>query len=129
MPLDAAAQNKSLANDYGATKGANAPASHTLHLFAGHPAAGGTQLTAGYTAPTVTNNGTAWPAPSFGRLTGAVVTITYTALLASPATHWALKGSDGYWWDVGEVPEGPLYGGAGASDSFQPVIFYTDSGL
>lgn len=126
MPLDAEAMNASLKNDYGSTKGPNAPASHQVYLFNGHPALGGTQLTTGYTAPTVTNNGTSWPAPSFGRLTGAVVAFNFTATLSLPATHWALLGADGFWWDGGEVPLGPWTGGAGVTESFQPVIAYTN---
>lgn len=127
MPVDPEAQSASLANDYGASKGANAPASHDLYLYAGHPQAGGVQLTTGYTAPTITNDGTSWPAPSGGLLTGAAVTINYTGTLASPATHWALVGSDGFVWDAAEVPEGPWSGGSGTSDTFQPQIRYAGS--
>ena len=118
MRLDSAAQVKFLLNNFGATKGANAPASHVLHLFGSD----GTQLTTGYTPPTITNNGTSWPAPTNPPLVGATVTITYTATLTQPATHWALLGSDGYWWGGGEVPEGPWSGGSGTSDAFQPTL-------
>lgn len=118
MLLDAEAVDVYLANNFGATKGTNAPASHTLHLFASD----GTQLTTGYTPPTVTNDGTSWPAPSSGLLTGAAVTINYTATLAQPASSWALLGSDGYWYGGGRLPLGPWAGGSGESDTFQPTL-------
>lgn len=118
MRLDAAAANVYLAGAFGASKAVGAPASHTLHLFASD----GTQLTTGYTAPTITNDGTAWPAPSSGLLTGAAVTITYTGTLAQPAASWALLGSDGYWYGGGRLPLGPWAGGSGESDTFQPTL-------
>lgn len=118
MRLDAAAANVYLASVFGASKAVGAPASHTLHLFASD----GTQLTTGYTAPTITNNGTSWPAPSAGLLTGAAVTISYTATLSQPAASWALLGSDGLWYGGGAVPEGPWSGGTSTSDTFQPTL-------
>lgn len=119
--MDAGAVNEFLAGYFGANKGATAPASHTLHLFAGAREAGGTQLTTGYTAPTITNNGTAWPAPTSGLLTGAAVTVSFTATLAQPATHWALY--DGTKWGPGGViPEGPLSGGASTSATVTPKV-------
>ena len=129
MIRDTAAQNKSLDNDYGATKGANAPASHTFHLFAGDPRipeadGGGVELTTGYTPPTITNNGASWPAAANGAKTGAVVALTFTADLADGATHWALKGSDGYWWDTGELDSEISAAASGTSKNVVPVIFY-----
>lgn len=117
--MDAEAINDLLRNNFGATKGVNAPASHTLHLFAGS-----TELTTGYTPPTITNDAAAWPDPSNGYLVGAAVTITYTATLAAPATRWQLKGADGNWSVGGFLPRGPWNGGAGVSDSFRPTITF-----
>lgn len=119
--MDTAAIDDLLAGYFGANKGANAPASFTLHLFAGHPDAGGTQLTTGYTPPTITNDGTSWPAPSNGLLTGAAVGITFTATLSALATHWALY--DGAAWSVaGSIPDGPLSGGAGVTETVTPKV-------
>lgn len=134
MIRDTAAQNKSLDNDYGATKGANAPASHTFHLFAGDPRipeadGGGVELTTGYTPPTITNNGTSWPAAANGEKVGASVSVTSTAALADTATHWALKGSDGLWWDTGELDSEWVIDAAGVTKIGRPIIFYGDRGL
>lgn len=119
--MDTAVIDDILAGYFGAAKGANAPASHTLHLFSGHPDAGGTELTTGYTPPSITNDGTAWPAPANGLLTGAAVNITFTATLSALATHWALK--DGTVWSVsGSIPDGPLSGGSGVTETVTPKV-------
>src|SRR5690349_21683106 len=107
MIRDTAAQNKSLDNDYGATKGANAPASHALALFAGDPNLDGTELTAtgGYARATVANNGTNWPAAADGvKVAAAQAFPTSTGPWSDVATHWALF--DGTTcWDTGVLDE------------------------
>ena len=108
--LSTAAQNASLDNDYGATKGPNAPAAHQLALFNGDPLLGGTELTAtgGYARVTVTNNGTTWPAASSGEKTSAAITFpTSTAAWSDTATHWVLyDDADGTTaWDCGVLNE------------------------
>lgn len=119
--MDATAINDFLDGYLGAAKGSGAPASHTLYLYAGHPDAGGTQLTTGYTPPTITNDGTNWPAASAGVKVGATRTIAFTALLAAPATHWALL--DGTVVCLaGDIPEGPLSGGVGVSEAVTPKV-------
>lgn len=119
--MDVAAVNDWLDGYLGAARGANAPLSHTLYLYAGHPDAGGVKLTTGYTAPTITNNGTSWPAASNGLKTGATVSITFTATLSSLATHWALL--DGTTVCLaGEIPEGPLSGGAAVVEDVTPKV-------
>ena len=109
-----------LAGYFGANKGANAPASHTLHLFAVPREAGGAELVNGFTPPTITNNGTSWPAPSSGLLTGASVLLSFTATLEAPAQYYALKDSAGKWLPSAVIPEGPISGGAGVSETLVP---------
>jgi hypothetical protein len=132
MIRDTAAANKSLDNDYGASKGANAPASHTLHLFAGDPAipaadGGGVELTSagGYSAPTITNNGTSWQPAANGQKNGVNVTFpASTGAWSAVATHWALLGSDGLWWDTGVLGSAINITAAGVTKTVAPRIFY-----
>lgn len=128
MIRDTAAQNKSLDNDYGATHGPNAPASHSLALFAGDPNLTGTELTSagGYARVTVTNNGTNWPAAANGVKVCAVQTFPVsTAAWSDVATHWALF--DGTTcWDTGTLDEEIDVSAAGVTATAAPKIFYQD---
>lgn len=110
MLIDTAAQNKSLDNDYGSTKGANAPAAHEVALFDGDPTQGGTELTSdgGYARVTLTNNGTNWPAASSGAKTSATVTFpTSTDAWSDTATWFVLydHADSVTAWDAGLVAE------------------------
>ena len=128
MIRDTAAQNKSLDNDYGATKGANAPASHALALFAGDPSIDGVELSSmgGYARVTITNNGTNWPAATDGEKVCAAQTFpASTAAWSAEATHWALYGSDGNWWDCGDLPDVVTVAAAGVTVSVTPVVYYS----
>lgn len=128
MPIrDIAAQNASLANDYGASRGPNSAASHQLCLFAGDPNDGGTELTSagGYARVTLTNDGTNWPAPANGEVTGVKATFPQsTGAWSDDATHWALLGSDGLWWDTGELESPISVTAAGVTKTIQPTIYY-----
>jgi hypothetical protein len=129
MIRDTAAQNKSLDNDYGATKGANAPASHVLALFAGDPNLTGVELTSagGYARVTVTNNGTNWPAASDGLKVAAAQSFpASTAAWSDVATHWALfDAADGTTcWDTGTLDEEIDVSAAGVTASVTPKVFY-----
>lgn len=120
--MDIEAATQILQGFFGANKSAVAPASHTLHLFAGVPEEGGTQLTTGYTPPTLLNDGTQWADFTGGYLTSALVAFTFTDDLTLPATHWRLLGSDGFWGPSGALASEWL-GGAGVTQSLQPRMF------
>lgn len=129
MIRDTAAQNKSLDNDYGSTKGANAPSSHQLALFAGDPNLSGTELTStgGYARKTVTNNGTNWPAASDGiKVCAAQSFAVSTAAWSGVATHWALfDNADGTTcWDTGTLDEEIDVTAAGVTATVAPKVFY-----
>ena len=111
-----------LAGYFGAAKGVNAPASHTLHLFATPREVGGVELVNGFTPPTITNDGTSWPAPSSGLLTGAAVNLSFTATLEAPAQYYALKDPAGKWLPSAAIPDGPISGGSGVSETVIPTL-------
>lgn len=122
MPIrDDAAANASLDNDYGSTKGPNAPAAHELTLFNGDPSAGGSEVT---DAPrvTVANDGTNWPTAASNRQkVGIAHTFGGTATYALEGTHWALiDAADGTtMWDTGELAEIVTE----PTDTVTPVVF------
>lgn len=113
MPIrDVAAMSASLDNDYGPTRGPNAPDSHEVALFFGDPLVavgddGGVELDAtdcpGYARVTVDSDD--WPAADEGVKSLSVTFPAPTDEWLTSATHWGLYGSDGNWWDVGEMAE------------------------
>lgn len=127
-----AARNLTLDADYGATHGTHAPASHTLHLFAGDPKAGGVELdtaVGSYAAPTLTNDATGWPtaAADQSKTAAEVAFATSTAAWSDEATHWALKGADGNWWDSDQLPEVVSVTTAGVVVNVTPTVSYATS--
>lgn len=143
--LDVAAQNASLDNDYGATKGPNSPASLELALFNGDPTLGGVEMDAvgGYAAVSMTNDGTNFPAAADGQKvcaeqTFATPTGEWTAAgVADTATHWCLRDSStGTVWDYDVLTEevnveidddtGAIVGGP---VKVQPIIYYGDQSV
>jgi hypothetical protein len=128
-PLDTAAQDASLDNDYGATKGANAPSSHELALFTDDPRLGGVELdaTGGYVRVVVTNDGTNWPAASGGMKVGAFQTFPdSTAAWSDTAKWWVLfDHADGTTrWDAGPLDDEIDVNAAGAGPVTRPSIYY-----
>jgi hypothetical protein len=131
--LDEAAQNASLDNDYGASRGPNAPAAHQVALFDGDPLLGGLELTSagGYARVTVTNNGTNWPAAASGAKTSAAVTFpTSSGAWSSTATHWVLyDDADGTTaWDSAPLDDEIDINEAGDTASTTLTVYY-DGGL
>lgn len=90
MLLDVAAQNASLDNDYGASAGANAAASHEVALFDGDPESGGVELSAtgGYVRVVVANDGTNWPAAVGGAKSSAPVLFPTSTAAWSDTAKW-----------------------------------------
>lgn len=115
MIRDIAARNASLANDYGATKGPNAAASHQFAVFEGDPNGDGVELTGGgYARVTLVNDGTVWPAPVGGQLT-IDVNLPLTGEPVGIGDHFALfDAADGTTcWDTGPLTGELLYTTAG----------------
>lgn len=126
MPIrDAAARRKSLRNDYGPDAAADAPTYHLLHLFAGDPMEDGVEITGdGYVAPQID------PADWEDDETEAIVALVQMADATGEwelATHWALEGSDGLWWDCGEFAKPLNVTGAGPGPLVRVPIFYADA--
>lgn len=125
-PLDTAAQDASLDNDYGASAGANAPSSHELALFTDDPRLGGVELdaTGGYARVVVTNDGTSWPAASGGMKTCAVQTFAdATGAWSDTATWWVLLDGSTM-WDGAPLDDEIDINEAGAGPVVQPKIYY-----
>lgn len=122
MPLkDPAAQAASLDNDYGATKGPQAPGSLRLRIFIGDPLADGyempdttlddtdTAVPNGYAPVVVPNDGSTWQAanPIDGSKTSYPITLPdSTYAWPDTGTHWQLEDADtGVVWDCCEFAE------------------------
>jgi hypothetical protein len=139
MPIkDEAAMNASLDNDYGATKGPNAPASHQLALFVGDPQVdlidgGGYEIDStncpGYARTTVSNNAT-WAPSEFGMkqtVDGIELPAPTDEWIDEP-THWALIASGEVIWDTGPFTEPMQITGASTEGIVvRPVVFYSDA--
>lgn len=130
-----AAQQLALKATYGASKHTDAPASFKFAIFAGDPRKGGVEMDAagGYAAVTVTNNGTNFPAPADGQVTGAFQTFptstgAWTAAgVAADGTHWLLRdATTNAWYDSGELEEVASVDVAGVAVSARPIVFYFD---
>jgi hypothetical protein len=132
--LDTAAQDISLDNDYGATKGSTAPASLEVALFTGNPLLGGTELTSagGYVRPVVANDGTTWPtAASGGAKTMAPVTFPApTGAYSDTATWFVLidHADSTTRWDGQELSEEIDITAAGPAFQIQPKVYYENTG-
>lgn len=140
MPIrDEAAMNASLNNDYGATKGPNAPASHQFALYVGDPQidlvnGGGYEINnvncPGYARVTMLNDGTTW-APASGGLKQTVAGITLpapTGEWVDEPTHWGLIAAGEVVWDTGPFTEPmQITGSSTEGIVVRPVVFYSDA--
>jgi hypothetical protein len=127
MPIrDQAAQERSLDNDYGATRGPNSPAEHEVVLFAGDPDVDGVEVpTEVAGVPTgyerVVHDNDDWEAADGGLKRTLPISFP-DALTEWPdtVTHAALRDPvTGLWWDVVELEEPLDVLGPG---SFPPVV-------
>lgn len=144
MPIrDVAAQNKSLDNDYGATKGPNAPATHQVALFIGDPMTDGVEVADetevddgmggtifvpnGYARVSLTN-GAAWSAAADGLKSTAAPVEFPTALAEYPdtVTHWALydAADSTTMWDCAPLTEPLDVTSAGDGPAVILSVFY-----
>lgn len=145
MPiLSTAAENSSLDNDYGATKGPNAAAAHQVALFMGDPMVDGVEVPDtteteaaplgapnGYERVVLTNDGTTWPAASDGQKLSLIVAQFPDALEAYPGTvtHAVLyDDADGVTgWDCFPLLEPLDVTEAGDGPAVSLCVFYSDS--
>jgi hypothetical protein len=132
--LDPAAQSASLDNDYGATKGPNAPASLEVALFTDDPLLGGVELaaTGGYARVVVPNDGTTWPAAaSGGSKTSAQVSFGTSTDAWSDVAAWFVlfDHADGVTrWDAQELTDEIVVTAAGTPASVQMTVYYDNTG-
>jgi len=131
MPIrDQAARLASLLNDYGPDAAADAPTYHDAALFAGDPMldpldGGGVEVTGGGYAR-VRVDPADWVDDGVETLT-ATLTFPDSTGEWDEATHWALYGSDGNWWDCGELADSVQVTGAGGGPIVQISLFYGDA--
>lgn len=107
--------NASLANDYGADHGSNSPSSMDLCLYTTDVDSGGVEFSgAGYSAATVANNGTNFPAPSGGEIVCPPIAVfTPTEDITDVPTWWYLRDGDGNLMDGAPIAE-PISGVQGS---------------
>lgn len=145
MPIrDQAAMERSLDNDYGTTRGSNAPASFEVALFMGDPLTGGVEVTAtsdvddgaggvvavanGYARATLSND--LWsPAGEGVKTTTAPVVFPDTlAEYPDTVTHWGLYDPvTAQWWDCAPITEDLDVTGAAPGPALFLSVFYADN--
>lgn len=126
--LSASARNASLLNDYGSTKGANAPTALRVCLFIGDPRLGVELTGGGYTPVVVDNDDTYWTsAPEDGVMSPESVEFVFTDTPDGIATHWAFRddATDDL-WDTGQRAEQVIIPEGGASATLVCTVNYAD---
>ena len=125
MPLASVpAQNASLDNDYGTTRGPNAPDAHELALFNGDPLNGGTELTgSGYARADVLPAD--WIAADDGAKSATVTFDDPTAEWLT-ATHWLLidAADSTTFWESAGFDEALEVTAAGDGPQVTVTVFY-----
>lgn len=132
MPIrDLAARNASLNNDYGATRGPNAPDAHSLALFSGDPMidagdGGGVEISGGGYARVTIDQSEWLPAADGLKTLAAPKTFpATTGEWPDTVTHWALYDGSTM-WDCGPLAEEVDVTGAGAGPVVNVTVFYDD---
>lgn len=128
-----AAQNASLDNDYGATKGPNAAAAHEVALFTNDPDLGGVELDAigGYARVVWTNNGTNWPAASGGQKTSAPLAFPDATDAWSDTAKWYVlydAADSTTQWDGAPLSDEISITAAEAGPIAELTIYYNNTG-
>jgi hypothetical protein len=122
MPIGTvAAMNASLDANYGPTRAAGLPSSHTLGLFFGDPLVGGVEISGfGYARPTVL--ATDWLTAAGGfKSTHPIQFAAPTGAWPEAPTHWALFDGDTM-WDTAPLVS-PLY--VTSASSTGPTVVVT----
>lgn len=126
--VDVAAMNASLANDYGPGRGPAAADWHDLELWFGDPRqAGAAELTSdgGYTPARI--NPVDWSTPAGGAIQARALFADATDAFSGPATHWALRGSDGNLWDADALTKPLLVAGPGLIPPVIVIVYHSDT--
>lgn len=145
MPIrDQGAMERSLDNDYGPTRGPNAPDNLTVHMFNGDPTTpegyeisdhsevddgdGGIESVPNGYAPVPMSNDNWLPS------SGGIKLSDPNPLFGPPfeewdtVTHWAIKDpATGLWWDSAPLSTELDVTGPGGSVELQLAIFYDDN--
>lgn len=122
------AQNASLDNDYGTTRGPNALASHDLALYDGDPREEGVEISGnGYARVTIAAADWAAAADGYKSLSAAVTFPAPTDEWPLTVRYWALIGA-GSIWDSGPFAEEiDVTAAAPAGPEVSISIFYNDA--
>lgn len=132
MPIkDIAAMNAFLDNNYGPTRGPNAPDNLECALFNGDPQDDGIELdptdNPGY-APAAVDQDTAWAGAAAGATTALVQFDDPTDAWADEATHWLLRDPDtGVGWDCAALLDPLDITDAGDGPQIAVTILYADA--
>lgn len=130
MPIrDQAAMNRSLDNDYGSTRGPNAPAAFEVALFDGDPTQGGVELAGSGYARGALNNATGWLAAVDG-LKATVAPVAFPASTAAwnTARYWALFDTvTATWWEYARLVEPLEVTTAAPGPTVALAIFYDNN--
>lgn len=124
MPIrDIVAQNRSLDNDYGTTRGPNAPDDFEVALFDINPASGGVEITGpGYARAALDSDDWLPADEGVKRVTVAFPDSTDTW---SQATYWGLYDPVvGLWWDCAPLVLPLNVTGAGTGPTVALSVFY-----
>lgn len=128
MPLaSVAAQNASLDNDYGTTRGPNAADSHELALFSGDPMLGGVEISGGgYVRATVLPAD--WGAAAGGAKSATVTFPDTTSEWLTNVTHWLLldAADSTTRWDSASFAEAGEITDMGDGPVATVTVFYPD---
>ena len=143
MPvLSTNAQNASLNNDYGATKGPNAPDEFEVLLYDGDPTVGGEEIADtteddddpgvfvanGYAPAVIANDGSVWAAAD-GGVKSTVGPVQFADALApwDTVTHFVLRDTaTGDLWDTAPLLEPLDVTSAGDGPAISLTLFYSD---
>lgn len=147
--MDVAAQNASLDNDYGSTKGPNAAAAHEVALFIGHPDNGGVEVSDltevddglggttfeanGYGRPVITNDASWLPASEGVKL--SAVPLQWPDVTSDEGyggqlpTHFVLIDAADHTtkWDIVPLVNPEDVTEAGPGPAIRLAVFYGDS--
>ena len=134
MPiLDVAAMNAALDSDYGSTRAAGLPSSHTLHLYVGDPMGDDSfELVEadnpGYAPATVLAAKWSPASGGFKSTNGGVQFADSEGEWEDEPTHWLLK-DGGTGWDCAPLLEPLAVTAAGTGPSVVVTVFYEDGVL
>jgi hypothetical protein len=125
--VDVEAMNASLANDYGPDRGTSAADWHDLELWYGDPRLDGSEaLDTAETGAWPRIMPADWSTPDGGAIQAVKSFAEATVEWSLPATHWLLRGSDGFAWDADALTEPLVVTGAGLIPPVTVTVYHAD---